>query len=130
MSDERIREAPVERFDVECLQFDLHAEAEAIRGEARPWRGGHKQKTLFKHATRTVALFVMEPGGSMAEHSTSGTVTIQTVQGAIEVAVGEGGSHGVRRMPAGSLLVLSPGTRHSVRADEASVFLLQVSLGA
>jgi len=130
MGDERIREAPGERFDIESALFDLHAEAESIRREPRPWRGGHKQKTLFKHAARTIALFVMESGGSMSEHSASGTVTIQTIEGEIEVTIGAGGTRGVRRMPAGSLLVLSPGTRHGVRAEASSVFLLQVSLGA
>lgn len=130
MSEDRVRPAPVERFDFESALFDLHAEAEAIRREPRPWRGGHRQKALFKHEARTIALFVMEPGGAMPEHAAAGTVTVQTIEGEIEVTLGENASQGSRRMPAGALLVLAPETRHSVRALAASVFLLQVSLGS
>lgn len=130
MGDARMREFPGDRFDASCLRFDLHAEAEAIRREKSPGHQGHRQKALFKHGGRTVALFVMEAGASMSEHSAAGTVSIQSIEGEIEVSVGEGGKEGTERLGAGSMVILAPGTKHGVRAEDAAVFLLQVSLGA
>lgn len=126
MAYQRLREAPAERFDAPSLSFDFHAEAAAIRAEPRETRQGHRQKTLFKHEGRTIALFVMEKDGSIGDHSAAGTVTIQPVEGELVVTVdGEN-----KTLKSGHMLVIAPGVRHEVRATEEAVFVLQVSLGA
>jgi quercetin dioxygenase-like cupin family protein len=124
MTDERPRTAPSERFAPEHLAFDLHAEAAALEDEPTPKQHGHRQKTLFKNSGRTVALFVLDPGASLAEHATSGIVTVQAIEGDLDVTAG-GVDYPLR---AGMLLVMAPGVRHDVRAQSRAVFLLQVSL--
>lgn len=132
MSDDRLRTPPVERFAVDHLVFDLHAEAAALEAEQAPTRHGHRQKTLYKCPGRTVALFVLNPGAALPEHAAAGAVTVQAIEGEIEV--GKFGGHGEaaavesHRLSPGRLLVMAPGVRHDVRASGRAVFLLQVSL--
>jgi len=120
-----MREAPSERFEARFLEFDLGAEAARLRFEPAPARHGHRQKTLFKHGGRTIALFVMDAGSTLLEHAADGTVSIQAVEGVVRVGM-EGGEC---RLSAGQVLVLRPGLPHSVVAETDAVFLLQVSLG-
>ncbi len=124
MSDERSRAAPSERFAAEHLALDLHAEAAALEAEPTPKQHGHRQKTLFKNSGRTVALFVMDAGVSLAEHAAGGIVTVQATEGELDVTAGGTGYH----LRPGMLLVMAPGVRHDVRAKTRAVFLLQVSL--
>lgn len=124
MSDERSRAAPSERFAAEHLALDLHAEAAALEAEPTPKKHGHRQKTLFKNSGRTVALFVLDAGAGLAEHATSGIVTVQAIEGEVDVTAGGAEYH----LRAGMLLVMAPGVRHDVRAQSRAVFLLQVSL--
>ncbi len=128
MPNDRLREPPAERFDTASIFLDLREQAAAIRAEAAPARQGHRQKTLYKHNARTVALFVLEPGGGLDEHATSGTATIHAIEGELIVRVGAD----TRRLSAGQLVILAPTTRHAVHAaaDAPAVFLLDVSLGA
>lgn len=124
MSDDRLRPAPAERFAADHLVLDLHAEVAALTAEQAPSRHGHRQKTLFKHSGRTVALFVLDSGASLAEHAAGGTVTVQVIDGELDMTVA-GDKH---RLQAGMLLVMAPGARHDVRAVAHAAFLLQVSL--
>jgi quercetin dioxygenase-like cupin family protein len=126
MNEERLRQPPSDRFAASWLAFDLHAQAVALRAESSPAKHGHRQKTLYKDAGRTVALFVMEAGASLPEHATKGTVTVQVIEGGLSMKVaGE-----PQQFDAGALLVMSPGVRHDVRATSPAAFLLQVSLAA
>lgn len=127
MTDERPRTAPSERFAAEHLAFDLHAEAAALEAEQTPNPHGHRQKTLFKNSGRTVALFILDAGASLAEHATSGIVTVQAIEGELEVSAGGTEGTGYHLRP-GMLLVMASGVRHDVRAGSRAVFLLQVSL--
>jgi quercetin dioxygenase-like cupin family protein len=124
MTDDRLRAAPSDRYDAPALAFDLHAEAAAIRAEPAPVRHGHRQKTIYKHGGRTMAVFVMEDGAALPEHATAGSVTIQALEGRI-VVTAAGAEH---RLDPGHIVALHPGVRHDVRAVGQSVFLLQVSL--
>jgi quercetin dioxygenase-like cupin family protein len=125
MSDKRVRESPEQRSGASVLVLDLSAEAAAIRTEG-PSRHGHRQKTLFKGATRTVALFVVDVGAELPEHKAAGFVTIQPIEGEV-VVTASGRSHA--RGPH-CLLVLAPDVPHSVKAANPASFLLQVSLMA
>lgn len=124
MSDDRPRPAPAERFASDHLVLDLHAEIAALRAEQPPPRHGHRQKALFKHSGRTVALFALDAGARLAEHAAAGTVTIQVIEGELEVTA-SGQTHALRT---GTLLAMAPGVRHDVRAAVPAAFLLQVSL--
>lgn len=124
MNTERERQAPSDRFAVESMTLDLHAEAALLRAESSPNKHGHRQKTLFKHGGRTIAIFVMDAGASLPEHSAAGTVTVQPVEGELLAAI-EGDE---QRLVPGQVLVMPPRALHSVRAVTASAFLLQVSL--
>lgn len=124
MSEDRLREPPAQRFNFASLVFDMHAELIALRSETSPNAHGHRQKTLFKHSDRTIALFAFDPGAALAEHSAKGTVTIEVIEGELLVTVG--GEHAV--LQRGQLLVLAPGTKHAVAASVPAGFLLQVSL--
>lgn len=124
MVSEHERQPPIERFAVESMTLDLHAQTAALRAESSPNKHGHRQKTLFRHGGRTIALFVMDLDASLPEHAASGTVTVQPIEGELLVVV-EGKT---QRLVPGQVLVMPPRARHSVRAIIASAFLLQVSL--
>lgn len=122
MTESRTRQAPAERFDAPMLSFDLASELRTLRAEPTPTRGGHRQKTLCKHGGFTVALFDLEPGGALSDHSTKGAVSIQGVEG--ELVVSADGQE--RRVGPGALVVFAPGVTHAVRAEHAAAFLLHV----
>ncbi len=136
MTPDRLRQHPAERFATNCLLFDLGAEIAALRAEPsdaqaarasdqpQPPHHGHRQKTLYKHAGRTIALFIMSPGASLPEHAADGAVSIQTLEG--ELALQVDGAE--QRVGPGAMLILAPGVRHDVRATTAAAFLLQISL--
>jgi quercetin dioxygenase-like cupin family protein len=121
---ERTRPAPADRFDAAVIEFDLMDQLGGLREEEVLARHGHRQKTLFKHGGRTVALFSLELGGGLHEHAAQGLVTIHCVEG--RIAVQAAGSR--RELHAGGLLVLTPGERHSVEGVTRSAFLLTVCL--
>jgi quercetin dioxygenase-like cupin family protein len=121
---ERTRPAPADRFDAAVNEFDLMDQLAILRNEETPARHGHRQKTLFKHGGRTVALFSLEPGGGLHEHAAQGLVTIHCVEGRISVW-----ASGLRReLQTGGLLVLTPNERHGVEGLTRSAFLLTVCL--
>ena len=101
MSKERPRQVPAERFAAPWLDFDLHAATAELRAEPSPSRQGHKQRTLFKHGRRTIALFVMDAGASLPEHSTAGTVTILVIDGELTVTMAGEQTSGVEIVQAG-----------------------------
>jgi len=124
MTIDRQRQHPSERFAVDSLKLDIREEIRSLRSEGEPVTSGHRQKTLFKHGGRTIALFVMDADARMAEHAAAGTVTVQPIEGALRLTVGAD----EERLTAGEILVIAPNIRHSVYAVEASAFLLQISM--
>lgn len=124
MSDEHLRQPPAQRFAEASMLFDLPAEIAALRAEPMATKHGHRQKTLYKHAGRTIALFVFDAGATLANHSAAGMVSVQPIEG--ELAMNVGGEE--RLLRPGNVLVMSPGVRHDVRAITAATFVLQVSL--
>ncbi len=126
MPDERLREPPHQRFDAPSLTFHIPSALAELRAENGTAINGHRQKTLYKNAGRTIALFAMAPGGELPDHSASGTVSIEAVEGELTVTV-DGTEQALGH---GELVVMPPNTRHAVRSASESAFLLQVSLGA
>jgi quercetin dioxygenase-like cupin family protein len=121
---ERLRTHPQERFLAEHRKVDLNEATAELRAESRTAPGGHRQKTLYKHGGATIALFLFESGGRLAEHRTAGTVTIHALDGHLRIVAG-GETHD---LTAGQISVFAPGTPHDVTAVVASRMLLTVHL--
>lgn len=122
-SSERLRPHAADRLAQDEESFDLLALAEQLRQEEHPAARGHRQMTIFKKEKVTVVLFVFDPGAELKEHATSGTVTIQCVEGQLVV----GTSANEFELKGGQMVALSPNIAHGVRAEEASVMLLTVA---
>lgn len=118
----RSRPAPRERLPDSPALLNLDDECARLRAETDGAARPHHQKTIFKSGGVTIAIFAMEADASLPEHAAQGTVCVQTLDGRLELTV-EGETHTVGP---GSMLVMPPGMRHSVRALERSAFLLQV----
>jgi quercetin dioxygenase-like cupin family protein len=118
----RAREHPEARFAPPQHEIDLRAVARELAGG--PARRGQRQKALYHHGRLTVALFTFEPGAGLPDHVAAGVVTINVLDGRLRVKCG-GAEHD---LAAGKLLVLAPGVRHDVFAQEQSTMLLQVYL--
>jgi quercetin dioxygenase-like cupin family protein len=101
-------------------ELDLREVAAELR--AGPAKQGRRQKALYHHGRLTIVLFTFEPGSGLPDHVAHGVVTINVVDGRVRVKA-EGVEHD---LPAGKLLVLSPGVRHDVAVEEASTMLLQI----
>jgi len=121
---DRTRTHPTERFAPPSQAFDLDAAAAELAAEATPPVRGRRQKTLYRHEQSSLALFLFDAGSELREHRTNGTVFIQVLQGRLTV-----GAAGERHdLPAGHVLVMSPGVPHDLFAEEETRMLLTVSL--
>ena len=122
----RLRPQPESRFAARQLAFDLSAVALKLKEEFQAGEEGHRQITLFKQDSTTVALFVFGHLTRLPPHRAKGIVTIQVLKGHLQITA-EGEAHTLR---AGNLLVLGPGVEHDLVAYEESEMLLTVHLGA
>jgi quercetin dioxygenase-like cupin family protein len=123
-TENRLREAPAERFAAPEHLFDLNALGEQLRGEPRGARDGHRQMTIYRHGAVTMVLFDFEAGGQLHDHKANGLVTIHALQGALSVRTPQE----TYELASGVLVVLKPGIPHSVQAREAARMLLTVHL--
>lgn len=122
----RLREHPTQRFAAPQHQFDLRAEAAALRQELQAGEGGHRQKSLYKRGSTSVSLFLFGHMTRLPSHRAKGVVYVQVLSGHIRITA-EGESHD---LPGGGLLVLAPGVEHDLVAHEVSEVLLTVHLDA
>jgi quercetin dioxygenase-like cupin family protein len=83
-----------------------------------------KTTALFKSNDLEVMRLVLLAGKSLPPHKVPGEITIQCVEGALDVTV-EGKSH---VLPAGHLLYLSGSVLHGVTALEDASALVTVAL--
>lgn len=123
-SEGRLRPHPTERFAGASHFFDLSVALAELRAETHAGEKGHRQVTIFHRAPVTKVLFAFEPGGELADHAANGLVTIHVLQGRLTVQAAEA----THELEAGMMVILSPGVRHSVRAEEAAAMLLTVHL--
>jgi quercetin dioxygenase-like cupin family protein len=120
----RRRPHPAQRFASEVHRFDVHAAGEQLAKELDKDQHGHRQITLYKHGPATLVLFRLRAGGSISDHGAPGVVTIHVLEGRLTVSTDQESYP----MGAGQLLVLAPGVRHDVTAEERSLMLLGVFL--
>ncbi|MEO6908754.1 MAG: cupin domain-containing protein [Abditibacteriaceae bacterium] len=122
--DDRLREAPIERFAGQSHFFDLNRALSELRAEAFPAENGHRQKTIFHRVPVAKVLFAFDAGGALLKHSAHGLVTIHALEGRLIVQADE---HDYE-LTAGQILILNPDVLHNVRASEASAMLLTVHM--
>ncbi len=123
-SNERLRPHPAARFASPQVEIDLAAIETRLRSELQAGEGGHRQETLYKDGALTIALFLFERFTGLSEHQAAGTVNMHVLRGQLKITA-EGQAHVLR---AGHMLLLAPGLKHAVSAEEESVMLLTVRL--
>ena len=124
VDDARLRPHPENRFAPPQIAIDLAAIVDRLRSEPQAGEGGHRQETLYKDGSLTIALFLFERFTGLKEHRAAGIVTIQVLRGTLKVTA----ETQIHELRSGHMLVLAPGVAHVVRAEEESEMLLTVRL--
>ena len=104
------------------LKFDLVEESDALQHEDGWRKSGHSAKTLVKHHDFRIVLIAMKKGTRLEEHQTAGAISIQPVQGRLQLRV----DAKTIELPVGALLALDRGLSHDVEALVDSAFVLSV----
>lgn len=107
------------------LSFSLAEQMEIVRRELNesPARSG---RTIVKEGALTVTLVGVKPGGELRPHKADGPITVQVLEGEIEVQ--SGGMS--RTLPVGTLVAFNSGIVHGVTSPRGGIFLLTVVNGA
>ena len=124
--NQRLRPHPENRFSQPSTCVDIHAVAATLRSEPNTGERGHRQETVFKHGNVTVALFVFDRFSHLPEHVAQGIVTMHVLKGSMKISAGTV----EHELKAGQMLVVNPGVRHALKAEEESEVLVSVHLGA
>lgn len=77
-------------------------------------------RTVLKNGPLRVTLVALKPGGALPSHRSEGPITVQVLEGTMEVRVGEAN----HRLPPGAIFALAGGIRHSVLSEGGGIFLL------
>lgn len=104
------------------LEFDLAREIEQLHSEP-DWSTGQNAKTLVKYPDLRIVITALRAERRMPGHQTDGRISIQTVQGRVQVRA-DGRTFD---LPAGRVLTLDRGIRHDVEAVEDSAILLTIA---
>jgi quercetin dioxygenase-like cupin family protein len=83
----------------------------------------HRAEILVKTDTLRVVLVTMLAGARLHDHEAPGPITIQALEGAIEVTY----DGGPTRLGAGEMIALGPGVKHGVEGVEDGAFLLTIA---
>ncbi len=113
---------PPEPMDGAFLEFELRSQIELLRHEGA-YQRGRNSKTLAKYQDLRIVLTVLKTGSRLAQHTTAGRISVQTVSGHLRMHAGEK----LLDLPAGRLLVLDRAIPHDVEAVEDSAFLLTIA---
>jgi quercetin dioxygenase-like cupin family protein len=113
----------VHQISGDALILDIEQEATSILEAARAADAGHAAKTLVKEGQLRVVILGFTPGSDLHEHRAGGPVSIQVLEGAVEVTA-QGRPELVN---AGKSLILASDIPHSVTAKDYSVLLLTVA---
>lgn len=103
------------------LGFDLAAEIESVRN-SQPGNADRTARTLVKEGPLRVTLIAMTAGGEIAEHAAEGPITIQVLEGAIQLRLEDD----AMLIGAGHIVAVPARQRHSVTAPGNAAFLLTV----
>lgn len=114
---------PVHRaLQGDVLVFNLADEMQTVREELA---SGHARiaRTLVKEGPLRVTLIGLSPGGALHAHHAEAPITIQVLDGKIELEVGGA----VRSLVTGALAALDGSVRHAVRSSGGGLFLLTLA---
>ena len=104
--------------------IDLESETAPLR-ETRAWRlHGQSAKTLVKHEHLRLVLIAMKRGRHCREHTAEESVSVQTLDGHVEVHLASGDPI---ELVAGQVLALAPAVAHDFKALEDSTLLLTMA---
>lgn len=123
-NEDRLRPHPEGRFAPPQVEIDLNATTARLRSEAPAGEAGRRQETLYKDGGLTIALFVFERFTGLSEHRAGGTVNMHVLRGLLKITAEDQ----VYELRAGQMLVLAPGLRHAIAAEEESEMLVTVRL--
>lgn len=84
---------------------------------------GRRSEILVKADDLRVLLVTMRAGTTLAEHNAPGTVSIQVIEGEMDIIAG-GTTYD---LAAGGIISLAAGVRHAVRARTDGAFLLTIA---
>ena len=121
---ERLRQHPDERFQARQHRIDLAEVASQLMAEPLAGQRSHRQETLYRHGPVTVAMFLFDTGARMVQHAAEGVVTVHVLEGRLKMSVEEQ-THDLR---AGQILLMAPGVKHDVYAEQPTRMLLTVCL--
>jgi quercetin dioxygenase-like cupin family protein len=123
-TEARLRPHPETRFAPPQVDIDLNAIISRLRSEPQTGEAGHRQETLYKCGGLTIALFIFERFTGLAEHRAAGIVNMHVLRGQLKITAEDQ----VHELRSGQMLVLAPGMRHAIAAEEESELLVTVRL--
>ena len=103
-----------------CPEHTLTDIERQLRTEEAYLRGDHAARTLAHAPDLRVVLVAFKAGGHLREHQAKATVSIHALSGLLRVSLPDR----VAELPAGALLLVAQGVRHSVEAVGESAMLL------
>lgn len=122
--DARLRPHPETRFAPPRVEIDLNAIVNRLRSEPHTGEAGHRQETLYKSGGLTIALFLFERFTGLPEHRAAGIVNMHVLRGQLKITAEDQ----VHELRSGQMLVLAPGLKHAVAAEEEGEMLVTVRL--
>jgi quercetin dioxygenase-like cupin family protein len=108
---------------ISVARFDLQEEVSRMRSTLRPDTTVHIAKTLVRTDDLRLVLIVMQRGARLDEHHTEGRMTIQGIDGRVQLRMGETDFELADRY----LLALDRDTPHALEALEDSSILLSIA---
>lgn len=102
--------------------FDVHDRASGLRELPAYAEGKPSGATLVKEEDLRIVLIALRSGGRMEQHSASGLISIQVLDGAVSVSLPQRNE----TLTVGSMLVLEAGIPHDVAAESDSLLLLTI----
>lgn len=121
---DRLRPAPRERFANDILHFDLDWAFDKLANEPHPSVDGHRQITLFKDGPFTVIALLFRQGGFLPRHNADGIVTLQLLDGRLDVHT----DHGRYALGDRGFLVIQPTTHFAAYAPTQTRLIMTVHL--
>lgn len=107
-----------------ALTFLLGAEDETLREFAAAAGSGRAGKTLVKQGPLRITLVALKKGATLPTHHVAGPVSIQTIRGCLRLTTESGDLD----IPAGGLIALGPGVRHTARAHGDCAILITFAM--
>ena len=115
-TSERSMDRPVMTFDLPAILGNLKQEP--------TWRtAGRNAMTLVKQPIFRIVLVALKSGTAIGAHETESPITVQVIESRLAIQVGADEFV----IGAGELLIVQPGLRYTMRAQDDCAFLLTLA---